>query len=62
MGQMEMKCILYFYMCQSYSGEQCGPKASCLVNFADIKMKLVVIVYNNELQIKFEFRHCPWTW
>jgi hypothetical protein len=27
MGQMEMKCILYFYMDQSYSGERCGPWA-----------------------------------
>jgi hypothetical protein len=26
------------------------------INFKDIEMKLGVIVYNNELQIKFEFR------
>jgi hypothetical protein len=30
MGQMEMKCISYFYMGQGYSGEWCGPWASCL--------------------------------
>jgi hypothetical protein len=24
------KCILYFYMDQSYSGERCGPWASCI--------------------------------
>jgi hypothetical protein len=35
MGQMEMKCILnigkkYFYIGQGYSGERCGPWASCL--------------------------------
>jgi hypothetical protein len=34
MGQMEMKCILnigkkYFYIGQGYSGERCGPWASC---------------------------------
>jgi hypothetical protein len=41
------------------------------INFSDIEMKLVMIVYNNELQIKFEFCHYwsifdrvmgPWTW
>jgi hypothetical protein len=26
------------------------------INFADNEMKLCMIVYNNELQIKFEFR------
>jgi hypothetical protein len=33
-GEKEMKCILrfekYFYMSQCYSGERCGPWASCL--------------------------------
>jgi hypothetical protein len=33
-GQKEMKCILkfekYFHMSQCYSGERCGPWASCL--------------------------------
>jgi hypothetical protein len=29
MGQMEMECILYFYMNQGYSGERSGPWASC---------------------------------
>jgi hypothetical protein len=34
MGQMEMKCIFnigkkYFYISQGYSGEPCGPWASC---------------------------------
>jgi hypothetical protein len=37
MGQMEMKCIFnigkkYFYIGQGYSGERCGPWASCLRN------------------------------
>jgi hypothetical protein len=31
--QMEMKCILYFYVDQGYSGERCGPWASCLYSF-----------------------------
>jgi hypothetical protein len=35
MGQMEMKCISntekYFYIGQGYSGERCGPWASCLL-------------------------------
>jgi hypothetical protein len=30
MGQMEMKCILYFCMGQCYSDERCGPWAFCL--------------------------------
>jgi hypothetical protein len=30
MGQMEMKCISLFYVGQGYSGERCGPWASCL--------------------------------
>jgi hypothetical protein len=30
------------------------------INFSDIEMKLGIIVYNNELQIKFEFR-CYWS-
>jgi hypothetical protein len=39
MGQMEMKCILnigkkYFYIGQGYSGERCGPWASCVLNYA----------------------------
>jgi hypothetical protein len=33
MGQKEMKCVLkfekYFHMSQCYSGERCGPWASC---------------------------------
>jgi hypothetical protein len=35
-GQKEMKCILkfekYFHMSQCYSGERCGPWASCFLN------------------------------
>ena len=35
-GQKEMKCILkfekYFHMSQCYSGERCGPWASCLMS------------------------------
>jgi hypothetical protein len=27
------------------------------INYADNEMKLGMIVYNNELQIKFEFHH-----
>ena len=30
MGQMEMKCISHFYVGQGYSGERCGPWASCI--------------------------------
>jgi hypothetical protein len=42
-------------------------RCSCLVNFADIEMKLGLIVYNNELQIKFSFvkaslQFCPFYW
>jgi S-ribosylhomocysteine lyase LuxS involved in autoinducer biosynthesis len=37
-GQKEMKCILkfekYFHMSQCYSGEQCGPWASCFLQNA----------------------------
>jgi hypothetical protein len=28
---MEMKCILYFYIGQGYSGKRCGPWASCFL-------------------------------
>jgi hypothetical protein len=38
MGQMEMKCISYFYVGQGYSGERCGPWASC---FSIIKQRLL---------------------
>ena len=31
-----------------------------LINFSDIKMKLDMILYHNELQIKFEFRQYWW--
>jgi hypothetical protein len=35
-GQKEMKCILkfekYFHMSQCYSGERCGPWASCFIS------------------------------
>jgi hypothetical protein len=50
MGQMEMKCILnigekkYFYIGQGYSGERCGPWASCLSSFYQINSKLGVKV------------------
>jgi hypothetical protein len=33
MGKMEMKCILYFYMDQGYSGEWCGPGPLVLTDF-----------------------------
>jgi hypothetical protein len=31
MGQMGMKCMKYLYMGQGFSGEQCGPLASCSI-------------------------------
>ena len=38
-GQKEMKCILkfekYFHMSQCYSGERCGPCASCFSKMID---------------------------
>jgi hypothetical protein len=30
---MEMKCKKYFYISQGYSGERCGPWASCFLKF-----------------------------
>jgi hypothetical protein len=47
MGQMEMKCILnigkkYFYIGQGYSGERCGPWASCLISFL---IFIIIIIF-----------------
>jgi hypothetical protein len=34
MGQIKMKCILYFYMDQGYSGERCGPWDSFFIRLS----------------------------
>jgi hypothetical protein len=41
MGQMEMKCISYFYVGQGYSGEHVahGPLVDLVVNFV-LRIKL----------------------
>jgi hypothetical protein len=45
-GQMEMKCIFdigkKFYMGQGFSGEQCGPWASCF-----IERLLITLIFMN---------------
>ena len=42
---------------QNFHENFCFPDILFLINFADIGIKLGMIVNNNELQIKFEFRH-----
>jgi hypothetical protein len=47
MGQMEMKCILYFYIGQGYPGERCGPWASCCFFF----LNSPIMTYETELML-----------
>jgi hypothetical protein len=44
-GQME---ILYFYMNQCYSGEQCGPWASCFFFFFPLTVTILRYNISNE--------------
>jgi hypothetical protein len=49
MGQMEMKCILYLYLGQGYSGERCGhgplvfssPELKAQVSYSDRPLSVV---------------------
>jgi hypothetical protein len=64
MGQMEMKCILnigkkYFYIGQGYSGERCGPWASCFSLLIDIHLIFGTLLCHTKIQIKYEFGFDP---
>jgi hypothetical protein len=57
MGQMEMKCILnigkkYFYIGQGYSGERCGPWASCFSLL--LQMLHIRVIFGKYLPISLE--------
>ena len=56
MGQMEMKCILYFYMNQGYSGERCGPWASCNLSLNSL---FVFVFSSPELKAQVSFSDRP---
>jgi hypothetical protein len=56
-GQKEMKCILkfemYFHMSQCYSGERCGPWASCFycmqswLQYLSLSVTFIIVVKVN---------------